>query len=279
MTTGVDSLMSKGKYDGILLLTDVDATLLDPEGSMPTQNIEAARRFTGLGGLLGLATGRACDSAEKLAEKCFVNAPCIVCNGTSIYDVKQKRPLWDRWLPENIRNIMEYAVKRFPSVRIDAFAAPGVFEVNAGGIGTAGRERRARIIGCVSPENVPPLCHKVVFHAPHEALVPLEKGLRAMNFPGVGYSYSGAEYFEVLPQGVNKGVAAKVLAQLLGIAPGRVVGIGDYYNDIEMLRQAHIGAAPADAPEEVRRAADVVVCGCGQGAVADLIGRLDGMLK
>lgn len=261
------------------MLTDVDATLLDPKGSVPEKNIEAARRFTGLGGLLGLATGRACDSAEILAAKCFVNAPCIVCNGASIYDVKQRRSLWDRWLPENMRNIMKYAIKRFPAVRVDAFAAPGVFEVNAGGLGTAGMERRARIIGCVSPKDVPSLCHKVVFHAPHDALVPLEKELRALNCSGVDYSYSGAEYFEILPQGVNKGVATKVLAQLLEIAPEHVVGIGDYYNDIEMLRQAHIGAAPADALEEVRRAADIVVCGCGEGAVADLIARLDEILK
>lgn len=259
-------------------MSDVDATLLGPDGTIPPKNIEAIKRFTGEGGLFALATGRAEDSAEILGAQCGVNAPCVVCNGSEIYDTISRSSLWDRWLPENVRTLVAYAVKHFPDVRADAFAAHGVYEVNAGGLGTAGMERRARIIGRVLPKNLPALCHKIVFHAPHSALVPLEKELHALNHPGVDYSYSGSEYFEILPLGINKGTAAKVLAQLIGIEPEHVVAVGDYYNDIDMIRIAHIGAAPEDAIEEVKKAAGVTVCGCGEGAVADLIGRLDGLL-
>ena len=52
------------------------------------------------------------------------------------------------------------------------------------------------------------------------------------------------------------------------------MAIGDYYNDMELLRTADISAAPANALPEVRETADHIVCSNNEGAVADLIERI-----
>jgi len=53
------------------------------------------------------------------------------------------------------------------------------------------------------------------------------------------------------------------------------VAIGDYYNDLEMLGLAGISAAPSDAPEDIKAAADLIVGPCAKGALADLVEHLE----
>ena len=47
--------------------------------------------------------------------------------------------------------------------------------------------------------------------------------------------------------------------------------IGDYYNDLEMIKIADVGAALAESPDEVKAVAKKVVCEAKNGAVAEFI--------
>ena len=50
------------------------------------------------------------------------------------------------------------------------------------------------------------------------------------------------------------------------------VSIGDFDNDLEMIREADLGACPSNAEESVKKAADIVLThSCEDGAVAELI--------
>ena len=81
-------------------------------------------------------------------------------------------------------------------------------------------------------------------------------------------------YVEQLPFGISKGKATKALADLLDIKEGRIFGIGDYYNDIDMLKQVDIGAATKEAPRELKEIAKYTTCEAKNGAVADFINYL-----
>lgn len=69
---------------------------------------------------------------------------------------------------------------------------------------------------------------------------------------------AGARAMEVTPAGVSKASGLRALAGLLGIELSAMVGIGDNYNDLEMIKQAGLGVAMGNAPEEIRRLANVV---------------------
>ena len=58
---------------------------------------------------------------------------------------------------------------------------------------------------------------------------------------------------------------------MLNIGKGKIFAIGDYFNDIEMLKTADISAAVKDSPEEVQCCADYITQSCEDGAVADFI--------
>ena len=55
----------------------------------------------------------------------------------------------------------------------------------------------------------------------------------------------------------------------------KFVAIGDFDNDIEMIREADFGACPANAEESVKKASDLVLKKTNdEGAVAELINHI-----
>ena len=69
----------------------------------------------------------------------------------------------------------------------------------------------------------------------------------------------GPQWIDIMPKGVNKQTAMKVLLEYLGIRPEETMVFGDNLNDFEMLEAAGIGAAVETAVPEILACADVVV--------------------
>ena len=84
--------------------------------------------------------------------------------------------------------------------------------------------------------------------------------------------------FEILPKGVNKGLAIKNLSEYLKVDIKNTVGIGDYDNDVAMLKTAGLGVAVANASPAALAAADVVTVSNEEHAIAKVIEDLDKLL-
>lgn len=87
-----------GKFDGVLLASDFDNTLLNTETARRTgaevpevsrRNWEALEYFMAGGGRFAIATGRALAAFIKFADQVPMNAPGIVCNGAALYDFRR----------------------------------------------------------------------------------------------------------------------------------------------------------------------------------------------
>ena len=97
-----------GKFDGVLLASDFDNTLIyteaalrsgEPVPDLSPRNREALEYFMGRGGRFAVATGRALAAFRHYADKVPVNAPCVVCNGAAIYDfAKQEYRITRCWM-------------------------------------------------------------------------------------------------------------------------------------------------------------------------------------
>lgn len=81
--------------------------------------------------------------------------------------------------------------------------------------------------------------------------------------------------YEILPKGVSKGALLCKMAQLLGIEMKHTVAVGDYNNDISMVRAAGIGFAVANGVPEVKAAADHVTVSNEEHAIARIVEELD----
>ncbi len=69
---------------------------------------------------------------------------------------------------------------------------------------------------------------------------------------------SGFSFTEIVPKGVNKGSALKIVANMLTIDAKDIIAFGDNENDIEMLQFAGTGVAMGNAPDHVKAEADLV---------------------
>jgi hydroxymethylpyrimidine pyrophosphatase-like HAD family hydrolase len=74
-----------------------------------------------------------------------------------------------------------------------------------------------------------------------------------------------------MPKGTNKGTGLQKLCEILNIKKGGCFAIGDYYNDLEMLKSADVSATMANAPDDLKSIVNFVGGTCLEGGVADFI--------
>ena len=85
--------------------------------------------------------------------------------------------------------------------------------------------------------------------------------------------FSSDHLLELTAKGADKGTMALRLKELCGCE--QLLCAGDHANDLSMLRAADRAFAPANAIPEVLSSGAEVVCHCSEGAVADIVERLE----
>jgi len=86
---------------------------------------------------------------------------------------------------------------------------------------------------------------------------------------------SGGNYIEVASYLATKRHAMEILANRWRISPHQIMAIGDSFNDLEMIEGAGVGVAVANAPAEVKAAADYV---CKRDAAEGVVEALRALL-
>lgn len=267
--------MSTLPFEGLLLVSDMDRTLVTEKFTVPKRNLEAIDRFIGGGGRFALATGRVASSAAKYLGRVSINAPSILSNGASIYDFNTEKILWNTTLAPTAKTIVAKVLEKFPDVGAEIYKDEQIYIVGSNEwterhIVNEGFNYRATDL-----ESVPAGWQKLLFADENSRLCEVEDFIRSVGYSDCDFVFSNTMYFEGIPKGISKGTALLRLAEMLGIAHKNTVGIGDYYNDVSLVRSAGIGATVAGAPEELVDLAEFVAGPCADGAVADLVDYLE----
>ena len=117
--------MSKTLGD-LLVVSDLDGTLLTAQDGLPSCNIAMIRLFQALGGRFTIASGRSVESARTALGNLPLGAPAIVFNGAMLYDYHEEFAVSEHYLPkvtslEAIRTLSEAV----PGIGVEIFAANG----------------------------------------------------------------------------------------------------------------------------------------------------------
>lgn len=99
----------------------------------------------------------------------------------------------------------------------------------------------------------------VVGSGPRELAAVASEGLTRAGVPHA--MEFNAEEVMLLPAGVNKASGAQLCLARLGLTAQDAWAIGDGENDATMLRWAKVGAAPSNAAQAARDAADIILTG------------------
>lgn len=270
------------KFKGILLLSDMDGTMLNDEKKIPPRNIEAVRYFIENGGLFSIASGRSHQSVIRYLNNLPINMPMIVLNGTILYDHDEKKILWHGEIEkESAKVIIKEVLDRFPQVGVEIYTEEGVHIISANDFTSAHmvREQLRHYDGDMEGIALP--WYKAIFADENKRLKPVEEFIADRKYtdryPSIRCVYSESYFYEVLGADISKGTALRQLCLQYHISKERTYVVGDNYNDAEMMEEAGFSFAPGNAVEAIRKMASQVVCSNNDGAVAQAVDYLDRM--
>lgn len=262
-----------GKFDGILICTDLDGTLLGNDKTVSKENIDAIEHFKREGGRFTFVTGRMPFFASEAYECVRPNAPIGCVNGGGLYDFESGKYVWTMELPREALALVRAVDEELDTVGIQVNTFDRVYFCKENIV----MEKFREITGvpdlrCRYDEVTEPIA-KIVFGCAEETeMARLEAFLRshpmAERFDLIR---SERTLFEILPKGSGKGTAIAKLAEHLGIDIQRTVAIGDYNNDISMFKAAGVGIAVSNACPEALDAADFVTVSNQEHAIARVI--------
>lgn len=265
------------KFQGILIATDLDGTLLRKDKSISDENKKAIEYFKENGGYFTIVTGRPMAVNRAISEEVNPNAPIGCLNGGGIYDTGKKEYLWTKPLDKGAMELVEHIDKNVPDMSIQVCG----FEDNYFCKMNEAMQRHLRDAGfkdirCHYRE-VPETWAKVLFaHAEEEVLFKVRDILNSHSLADqFDFIRSDPEFYEILPKGISKGDLVLRIADILGIDRRKTVAIGDHDNDVSMILSAGVGIAVANASKAAKEAADIVTVSNEENAIAKLIDDID----
>ena len=250
-----------GKYDGILLCSDLDGTLLDSSSKLSKENYDAIKYFCDHGGKFCLATGRWPSYLLEIVSKDLFNCPIICCNGACIYDFETESVLYANPLGDKAEELCRFIIENCKGIvnsRIIENLNLHMFEnmqKNAGEI--------------ISLMNSVVYKMVLITNTAEDAIEIRE--LLTKNFgDDFDFTRSWDKGVEILKKGATKGDAISHLKDIIkGVST--CICVGDYENDVTMIKNADIGCAMANAVPALKAAADKTICNNDEHAIKYIV--------
>lgn len=256
----------------ILVVSDLDNTLLTAKGGIPQFNIDMIKAFQQTGGRFTVATGRSVESVERYLHQMKLNAPAITYNGGVIFDFEKNLALTTSFLPDSAKTAFELIRKQFPrigcEIMCDNFRIYLIKENNYTYWHL--KDEQLSYVNC-DYHNIKNNWIKVLFADENSKLLKLKEFCEQLPFDDIEFVMTNDIYFEMMPKNITKGKALKQLCQLTGTDISNTIAIGDYYNDIEILQQAGLSVCVENAPEEIKKMCSITVPSCVDGGVGRLL--------
>jgi hypothetical protein len=257
-----------------LIALDIDGTLLDSEGHLPSANAEAIAAAKARGVVVTLATARQRQMTTPLAEALNLTAPLILHSGAVV------------WLPRQDRDLVHLTIDLAHARDIAAYADAHGYEL----ITTIDKEtflrcRSGKKCGLIRdglyalPTNLEAMTRPPTRIAVREKRAALDlhrrfaRRLSDKTRMDIYFRQTEPWGLGIFNRRASKGQALAFVTQRLGLRPDEVMVMGDNPVDAEMFPYARLAVAPQNAPDAVKAQADHVAPSNDEASVAWAIAR------
>lgn len=264
-----------GKFDGVLLVSDYDDTLLGSHLRVPERNLTALRYFIAEGGRFTIATGRSHRAFARAAAELPINAPAVLSNGSAIYDFQAGRLLWSSKLrPQAVRDCRTLG-EAFPTLAMEVCHGEDIYAYRPNIVTQKHMERVGASYVERELEEIPMPWTKVVLEEDEPVLRQAQAFVRERWPADYEIIFSNRYLLELTDKGSHKGNQVLRVADLIGVSREHIYCTGDNQNDLPMLEVSAIPFVPANAVQALKDWGATVVGSCDEGCVADIIEFLD----
>ncbi len=245
-----------------MVITDLDGTLLYDNLPIATENIEALRELRAKGIYCVIATGRSLFSLYKVIPADFPLDYLIFSTGTGIMNWQQKEII-------SSQHLKRECVEKIVAILLE-------FEVDFMVHETLPENHKFYYFGSDKPN--PDFARRIALYHDHAQRVrfPIDIDEAAqclvilrpdqlqlfdmikqrLDFVKVVRTTSPLDHrsiwLEIFPKHVSKGKAAAELAERLGLSADEIIGIGNDYNDIDLLDWTRTSFVVNNAPPELK---------------------------
>lgn len=265
-----------GKFEGVLLCTDLDDTLLRTDKSVSEENINAIEYFKSEGGNFTFSTGRSPVGISPVLEYVKPNVPIVCFNGAGIYDLQKEELIYLNYLDDEAIKCIEYMDNSFDYVGIEVLTKDKTYFCKVNEKVREHQQEEKLPDNFADYHDIEDKWVKALFMADTDK-IPVFREMLANSPFADKYEFMQSDpcYYEILPKNASKGDGVLKLAEILGVDKKRTIGIGDNENDLKLVKMTGIGVAVSNAVDVVRNAADVITVDNNSNAIAAIIKALD----
>jgi len=259
------------------LAIDLDGTTLLPDAALGERTKACIQKLISAGMQIIISTGRAIEASEKYRSAMGAQGPMVFFNGAEVADVPSGKVLHTDLIG---LDVVDYGtvIARELGVHYQVYLPAGISPDT--GMEDPERKWEALLIDRYGPE--------AEYYKKHTGITPIVKDLKSiakMPLKGcikgmyiadpslhdeirrrikerfadrINVMRSFPTFLEVINSGVSKGEGLKIAMQHRGLKPEEVIAFGDEENDLPMFTAAGFSAAPENAREKIRDAADFV---------------------
>jgi HAD superfamily hydrolase (TIGR01484 family) len=239
------------------ILCDVDRTLIVAEDALPTPAVTRALRRLQDQVHVGLASSRPLTELRHIFDYLELSGPSIVSNGAQIVDVKTGNYVRESILPSDIIDKIHRIVQ--------AFGHPSDYWVQDDGTDY-------QLDDSYIPNKPLVIVAHDVTHDTANCLIDQVSDLDVFAIKAPTYT-KGFVDVHITNQSASKGDSVKHVASYLGISTAEIIGAGDGYNDLPLLKACGLRVAMGNAVPELKRVADFVAPSVEDDGLAVMIAK------
>lgn len=272
-------------YESYMIISDLDGTIIPHGGCVSEANKQAIESFLAGGGHFGIATGRTPEAAAGYLGGVAITAPSIFFNGSMLYDwqagkVLVTKPLTQAGAPDLWPRFAARCLERFPEACIEVYTQENCHIIS-----------NPRYDDPRLPHEHYRYCHsdladladvrktpwlKFFVCADPADLRELEREAEVFGTAACSHHfYSEANYHEFVAKGVSKGSMLEAIRKMPVFSQTKIIALGDYLNDRELLEAADIGIASGNAHDELKALADFTGCRAEDDLIVWLLEHFD----
>ena len=198
-----------GKFDGILICTDLDGTLYKNDKTISLENRAAIDYFKREGGFFTFITGRMPYYSIDAYNSVMPNVPFGCINGAGVYDGAENKYIWTREISTDVFKLVQHIDGQFDNIGIQVCC----FDTTYFSRDNEMTRRFRRITNLpdviLDYREVNEPVGKIIFSSDDENVIfAIDKTLHSHPLAEkFDFIRSEKTLFEILPKNVNKGLA------------------------------------------------------------------------
>ena len=257
-----------------LMAIDLDDTLLNDDREITPATRQALADAAAQGVIVTIATGRMYASASAIARELRMNVPLITYQGALIKNMLDGEVLYERTVPADVaQRVYAHCVEH--GLHLQGYYNDQLYT----------REDNDKIIAYAQMSNIPYIVEPDFagfMRQPQTKLVIIDDPAKLNEIAGQYREWFGASahvvkskphFLEIMHPEGTKGSALRFLASRFGCAIEQTIGIGDSWNDHDLVETAGLGVAMGNAIDALKQVADYITATNNEDGVKQVIDR------